>query len=130
MASGCSRIIHIAANRAGLDDEAYRALLVGAAGVASSKDVRTWRQYDAIRKAFAALGVRMPYWKPLSSDDPQMGKAYALWCSLYDDGKVEDKSWSALMAFIKRQFAGQDILNNVQKSHLIEILKKWLEREA
>ena len=126
----CSKVLHTAAHRAGLDDEAYRALLMGAAGVTSSKEVRTRRQYDAIRQAFGNLGVRIPRWKPTSADDPQMGKAYALWCSLHDEGKVKDRSWPALMAFVKRQFAGQDILNNVQKSHLIEILKKWQEREA
>ena len=103
---------------------------MGSAGVTSSKEVRTRKQYDAIRQAFANLGIRIPHWKPLSTDDPQMGKAYALWCSLHAVGKVKDKSWTALMAFIKRQFGGQDILTYSQKSHLIEILKKWQEREA
>lgn len=126
----CSKVLHTAAHRAGLDDEAYRALLMGSAGVTSSKEVRTRKQYDAIRQAFANLGIRIPHWKPLSTDDPQMGKAYALWCSLHAVGKVKDKSWTALMAFIKRQFGGQDILTYSQKSHLIEILKKWQEREA
>ena len=126
----CSKVLHTAAHRAGLDDEAYRALLMGSAGVTSSKKVRTRKQYDAIRQAFGNLGIRIPRWKPLSTDDPQMGKAYALWCSLHTVGKVKDKSWTALMAFIKRQFGGQDILTYSQKSHLIEILKKWQEREA
>lgn len=125
----CSKVLHTAAYKAGLDDEAYRVLLMGAAGVTSSKDVRTARQYDAIRRAFFALGVRIPRLRPQSSDDPQMRKAYALWCSLYKEGKVKDKGWPAMMAFVKRQFADQDILTYSQKSHLIEMLKKWKARE-
>lgn len=120
--------IHVAKAKAGLDDDRYRALLMGACGVSSSRDVKTWRQYDAIRSAFAALGVQMPS-RPAPSNPPLMRKAYALWCQLARDGKVGDKSWAAMAAFQRRQFHGQDILTRSQQAHLVEILKRWLGRE-
>lgn len=126
----CIRVLHMAANRAGLADEEYRLILRDAAGVRSSKEVRTREQYEAIRRVFRKLGVDIPGWKrKAKTTDRQMAKAYALWCSLHKEGKVADKSWQAMESWIKRQFAGQDILTGAQKSHLIEMLKMWLDRE-
>lgn len=124
-----SRILHTAASKAGLDDEMYRALLMGAVGVSSSKEIKTVKQYAEVRKAFKKLGVSIPYIQEnRKPEDKQMSKAFAIWSNLSKSGKVQDGSWKAMMAFIKRQF-GQDILNQSQKSHLIEMLKKWEMRE-
>ena len=50
------RMIHVAKTKLNLDDESYRALLTGACGVSSAKDIKTWAQYDAVMAAFAKLG--------------------------------------------------------------------------
>lgn len=50
------KIIHIAKAKTGLDDEAYRALLWGAAGVDSATQIRTSQQYTAVMAGFANLG--------------------------------------------------------------------------
>lgn len=50
------QIIHIAKAKTGLDDEAYRALLWGAAGVDSASQIRTSQQYNAVMAGFANLG--------------------------------------------------------------------------
>lgn len=50
------QIIHIAKAKTGLDDEAYRALLWGAAGVDSATQIRTSQQYNAVMAGFANLG--------------------------------------------------------------------------
>ena len=50
------KIIHIAKAKTSLDDEAYRALLWGAAGVDSATQIRTSQQYAAVMAGFANLG--------------------------------------------------------------------------
>ncbi len=53
------QIIHIAKAKTGLDDEAYRALLWGAAGVDSATQIRTSQQYTAVMAGFANLGFQV-----------------------------------------------------------------------
>lgn len=53
------QIIHIAKAKTGLDDEAYRALLWGAAGVDSASQIRTSQQYNAVMAGFANLGFQV-----------------------------------------------------------------------
>lgn len=53
------RIIHIAKAKTGLDDDSYRALLWGAAGVDSATQIRTSQQYNAVMSGFANLGFRV-----------------------------------------------------------------------
>lgn len=50
------RMIHVAKTKLNLDDERYRALLTGACGVESSKEIKTWKQYDDVMASFAKLG--------------------------------------------------------------------------
>jgi|UniRef100_A0A7C3E0I7 hypothetical protein len=52
------KLIHTARRQLNLDDEAYRSILQGAAGVASSKDLQTSNQFDEVMKAFKNLGFR------------------------------------------------------------------------
>ncbi|MDR0556304.1 MAG: regulatory protein GemA [Treponema sp.] len=54
-----TRVLHIAKRQCGLDDEARRALLWGAAGVGSSSDISTWKQYDDCLTAFKKLGFKV-----------------------------------------------------------------------
>jgi hypothetical protein len=53
------KVLHVAKRDRALDDEAYRALLLGAAGVESAARIRTWGQYDNALSAFKALGFRL-----------------------------------------------------------------------
>jgi hypothetical protein len=53
------QILHVAKRECGLDDEAYRAVLAGAAGVESAREIMTWEQYDGALSAFKALGFRV-----------------------------------------------------------------------
>ena len=53
------KIIHIAKAKTGLDDEAYRALLWGAAGVDSASQIRISQQYNAVMAGFANLGFQV-----------------------------------------------------------------------
>lgn len=51
-----TRDIHVAKNRLRLDDDAYRAVLSGSAGVESAAEIRSWQQYEAVMAAFRSLG--------------------------------------------------------------------------
>jgi hypothetical protein len=53
------QVLHIAGKQCGLDDEAYRALLSGAAGVESSSGITTWKQYNDCLAAFKKLGFKV-----------------------------------------------------------------------
>lgn len=53
------KIIHIAKAKTGIDDESYRALLWGAAGVDSATQIRTSQQYNAVMAGFANLGFKV-----------------------------------------------------------------------
>jgi phage gp16-like protein len=53
------QVLHIARKQCGLDDEAYRALLQGAAGVESSRGITTWKQYNDCLTAFRKLGFKV-----------------------------------------------------------------------
>ena len=123
------RIIHMAKNKAGLDEDCYRALLQGSAGVSSSTEVKSAIQYNRIRDAFRKLGVKLPYDNGMIlNNSPLQKKAYALWCELYEEGKISDKSWAAFDAFRRREMGPCDIMQHSQWVHFIEILKKFLER--
>lgn len=52
------KLIHTARRQLNLNDEAYRSILQGAAGITSSKDLQTAEQFDEIMKAFKNLGFR------------------------------------------------------------------------
>jgi hypothetical protein len=54
-------LIHLARKDRALDEDAYRGLLYGAAGVASAGKIDTEEQFEAVMKAFSNLGfVRSP----------------------------------------------------------------------
>ena len=53
------RTIHTAKTKLKLSDESYRALLQGAAQINSSKEIKTWVQYDSIMSAFQKLGFTL-----------------------------------------------------------------------
>jgi phage gp16-like protein len=72
------QVLHIAKKQCGLDDDAYRALLSGAAGVGSSGDITTWKQYNDCLTAFKKLGFktqsRTSAASNLKETEPQQGR--------------------------------------------------------
>lgn len=54
-----TKMIHVAKSKTGLDEEAYRALLAGAAGVESATEITTKAQYDEVMRAFRNLGFTL-----------------------------------------------------------------------
>lgn len=122
-------VIHIARKELALDDDTYRTLLTGAAGVDSAGALLNDRQYFDVMRAFKAAG-----WQPKppagrKAPDAQMRKCYALWCELHRLGAVKSKAWSSMMVWVGRQLGGhQDIIRADQKAHLIEELKGWHRR--
>lgn len=79
-------LIHLAKKETGLSEENYRALLEGAAGVSSSKELPNEQAFNAVIKAFETLGFKK---KPATSrpkpthfwrcTDSQRAKIEVLW---------------------------------------------------
>jgi phage gp16-like protein len=112
------KVLHIAKKQCGLDDDAYRAVLGGAAGVESSRDITTWRQYNDVMAAFKNLGFHIGgrgekgLKKP---NDDYGGKRNPLWISERQEYYIRGlwdlasrkKDAASLRAMIKR-IAGVD----------------------
>jgi len=92
--------IHIAKSKTRLDDEAYHALLFGAAGVSSSLDIVTLDQYKLIMSAFSKLGFEQGpglYSQRWGCTENQQSMILALWAI---KGKHQDEE--ALSNFVSR----------------------------
>jgi DUF1009 family protein len=101
-------LIHLAKNSVGLPDDAYRALLDGAAGVDSAAKIEYEYQFNAVMKAFENLGFKSvmrsggrkprPQWTDeWGGTEDQRAKIEVLWQSC-----ARNKTEKALRAFIKR----------------------------
>ena len=119
-------IIHVAKKELGLDDESYRALLEGAAGVRSAAEIETYRQYAAVLDAFSRAGFQKT--RRPKVDNPQLGKCYALWCRLYELGAVKSKRYGSMLGYVHRMAGEQDLYRRDQLSMVIESLKAWVDR--
>ena len=115
--------VHCAKRDLGLDDEAYRALLAGAAGVESAAQLRTGRQWEAVMGALRRAG-----WQGTGRLSGQMSTCYALWCELHRLGAVRDRRYGALQGYLRRRLGKQDIYRVDQLSAVIESLKAWRNR--
>ncbi len=101
-------LVHIAKKELGLDDEAYRAILLAHGGVDSAKDLNQ-DGFEAVMEHFEASGFKAknahkPQWKPPRmgpgmASDAQVRKIIALWYTLtgyYQEGR-EMKALSAFL---------------------------------
>lgn len=101
-------LIHIAKDRTGLSDEEYRALLWGAAGIESTRDLEWEDQFSAIMDAFAKLGFQS--WKKEGKTDSRPRWVDEWACKPAQRAKIEvmwktcarNKDEAALRAFIRR----------------------------
>ena len=116
-------LIHAAKRQIELDDDAYRALLAGAAGVESAAKLTTDAQFGAVMSALRAAG-----WHGTGRLSGQPATCYALWRRLYEASAVEHGTYPALMKYVERICGAQDIYRGDQWRRVIETLKRWLER--
>lgn len=101
-------LIHIAKEKCGLDDAAYRALLSGAAGIDSAKDMEWEDQFVAILGAFENLGFQSWKKEGKTNSRPRWTDEWA--CKPGQRAKIEvmwktcarNKDEAALRAFIRR----------------------------
>lgn len=132
-------IINIAKGQLGLDEDAYRGLLVRVTGKASLRQMTERQRIDVVEE-LKRKGFRI---RP-SKGAPALPKAFqphsrlihALWKSCHRLGVVDNPSRDALRAFCKRFVAhGQDgvvvdpdMLSRDQATPIIEALKKMEAR--
>ena len=112
--------IHAAKRSLGLDDDAYRSLLAGAAGVESAAELKTDRQFAQVMQGFRAAG-----WRGSGRLSGQWKAAYAWWSRLCADGEVRDGSYEAMMAWVRGRYGDQDIYRTDQVRSVVESLKRW-----
>ena len=101
-------LIHIAKNSVGITEDAYRALLSGAAGINSAAQLEYQYQFNAIMRAFERLGFKSVQRSGSRKSRPQWQDAWG--CTEEQRAKIEVmwKTWArnpserALRAFIKR----------------------------
>lgn len=127
-----TRLIHVAKNQTGIDDDAYRAILAGSAGVASASEIKTWAQFNAVMRAFRNLGFttrrtqvepqgeRNPHWMTARQEYYILG----LW-RLASRSKDED----SLRAFVRRITGSDDIrfLRKGDARNVITALRRMAE---
>lgn len=116
--------IHIAKQELGLDDASYRSILQERYHLKSAADLTPGQAADLI-----AL-FRQKGWRPASSG--QLGLIHVLWHKLEAAGAVRHGDDEALSHYLSH-YTGHSALRQLtvhEASHVIEMLKKWLEREG
>ena len=101
-------LIHIAKERCGLDDASYRALLYGAAGIESARELEWEDQFSAIMDAFGKLGFQS--WKKEGKTNSRPRWTDEWGCHAAQRAKIEvmwktcarNKDEAALRSFIRR----------------------------
>ena len=130
-------VINIAKAQLGLDEDAYRAMLVRVTGLASLRQM-TDRQKLAVIEELKRKGFRIRSGGrslPLAAK-PYIRLIHALWKSCHRAGAIENGSREALRAFCKRFVApgddtvavDPDLLTQAQATPVIEALKKMEAR--
>lgn len=111
------RTIHTAKTKLKLSDESYRALLQEAAQINSSKEIKTWVQYDSIMSAFQKLGFTLCKQKV----DPQSAR-HPDWLSA-----KQEKYIRGLWSLVSREKSEQSLNSFVEKitgrGHVTWLLK-------
>ena len=133
------RLIHVGKRELGLDDDVYRALLMGSVQKDSTSAMsvpelervleRMKRSGFKVRVKSARPPAQSRPGRPLAQY-PEARKVRALWLFLHQLGAVKHPSEEALAAYVKR-IAKVDALqwtNGNQTEALIETLKKWAMR--
>lgn len=126
--------IHVAKNKTGLNEEAYRALL-GSAGINSTTELETWEQYRVIMSGFKKLGFT-----PTSQHlQPQKTRNPA-WLSEKQESYIRGlwklvsikKDEHSLNSFCKRICGAENIkwLSRKDASNVIVALRKMADNKG
>lgn len=124
------RLIHVAKTQLDLDEDNYRAVLVGATGKSSCSDMvglEIKHAYDAMVR----LGFKPgPAKNAAKTKSPQLAKMRAMWIELHSLGLVKDRTDAGLLKFCKRltKVDRLEWLTPAQASQAIEGLKSWRQR--
>ena len=122
------KAVHVAARRHGIEDDAYRDMLVLVTGKRSCSQMNG-RELGAV---LDHLRIRAPG-RGMGRSCPQAKKIKALWISGYWLGVVRDQAPEAMRAFVRRQTgieAERWLRDPADARKVIEALKDWLAREA
>ena len=101
-------LIHIAKKSVDIDDEAYRSILLGAAGIDSAAELEYEYQFNAVMKAFENLGFKS--WKKQGKAASRPERPDTWGCTEGQRAKIEvmwktcarNPGDKALRAFVKR----------------------------
>jgi len=115
--------IHIAKRELGLDDTTYHGILWDRYHQDSAADLTPDQAADLL-ELFREKG-----WRPASAG--QRALIHVLWQKLQKEGVIHHGDDRALDAFISHHTGHGDLrhLNVHDASRVIEMLKKWIERE-
>ncbi|MCW8857005.1 MAG: regulatory protein GemA [Kangiella sp.] len=120
------QLIHIAKNQLQMDDDTYRTILEEQGGQSSSKDMGI----VALEKVLSHM--KRCGFKPKRGKNKGtvQGKLRVLWAEMVKDGIIESNDEKALLAFVRKHAKVDKVewLNDIQASHLVEILKQWRKR--
>lgn len=125
------QILHVAKRECGLDDDSYRALLFGSAGVQSASEIKTQAQYNAALTAFKKLGFTVKGGKAasgLKKTAPQKGRANE-WISARQEYYIRGlwdlasrtKDESSLQAMLER-IAGVKHIEWISKKNATKVI--------
>ncbi|MEM9118484.1 MAG: regulatory protein GemA [Cyanobacteria bacterium P01_F01_bin.56] len=147
LAKGLLAKIHIAKKDLGLSDDEYRSLLEGCTGKRSCKGMSApelnkvlarFRELGWVPKGQKGTGnrgqgtgkKRRKLKTDVSNLDEQGRKIVALWITLAQQKVIQDRSDTAMRAWLFRQFKVKRLewLSVMQKRQAIEQLKAMLER--
>ena len=123
-------MIRVARAQLGMDEKAYRTLLLDTLGKRSLKGSTAKEQWRVVEELKARGFQPSPFHKGKELvADPQARKIRALWLTMADCGIVRDRSEKALASCMRR-FTGRTLedASIKQCQAMIEILKKWFER--
>ena len=118
-------LIHIAAKAAGLDDDAYRALLRDVAGVDSARDLTAAGRAQVLARLGRGRGVVVD-WRTA-----RIAKARKLWHLLAEAGVLRQPGEPAFRRFCAGQtgVARLEWADGPALNRCIEALKSWCQRE-
>lgn len=94
-------VIHLAKKECALDETAYRALIIGAAGVESSSEIEREDQFDAIMLSFKRLGF-MSSKAIARKKSPYVSRGQLSYIRKLWESASREKSDSALRSMVRR----------------------------
>ena len=110
--------IHVAKSKTGIDEDAYRAILAGCAGVQSASEITTWEQYNSVMAAFKKLGFSLQ--KKTPADDTE--RRNPEWITAKQEAYINGL-WK-IASRAKDQYSLRTMIKRITGSDSITWLKK------